>query len=308
MRLSRKTVLGTWRGRTATLLALMMAAVLGVAGYLIVESRTVPRPPQQDQLAHLQELVAQNPDNLDLRVQLALYYARNKDYDNAIKEIEQVLSADPEHQDALILLGDIYIDQRRYRDAVEVYDKVIDLNRDNPMRYISMRLEAVYYWKAVAHLNLGEPEKAVESLKEALIIAPTDSDAHYQMGVAYKRLNKTEEAIRSLRMAISYVPDYEEAYRLLAQCYGDMGNEPMKRWAEAMAMYSRGNYKGAADLLNRLILELPDAPEVYLGLGLTYEKLGQKGLAVEAYRNTLELDPDNWLARQRLMALGGEVK
>lgn len=285
-------------------LALVVALAGASVGYFYATQESSPGELIQREVARLEKLVQENPDNPDLRVQLAVFYSKARDYNKAIDQLKEALRLDESHQGALITLGDIYMEQGRYQEAVEPYTKVVELNRDNPMRFASMQLEAVYYWLGVAYLELDKPQKAMEQFQEALKIAPTDADAHYQLGITYRRLDRLEEAVRSLKKATSFVPNYEEAYRALVECYKDQGNGDMVAWAQAMVKYSQGNYQEAIKELRELLLRLPNSADVYFGLGLAYENSFQPEMAIEAYRNTLRLKPDHWLAQQRLIALG----
>jgi tetratricopeptide (TPR) repeat protein len=65
-----------------------------------------------------------------------------------------------------------------------------------------------------------------------------------------------------------------------------------------------GNHIAEATELLKLNVKLhPDSSDAYAWLGGSYNKLGQKQLAIENYRNSLERNPDNEESKKRLKEL-----
>jgi tetratricopeptide (TPR) repeat protein len=255
-------------------------------------------------MARLEKIVAQNPDDPDLRVELALFYSEAGSMQQAIEQLKTALDLNESHQGALVALGDIYMQLGQYEEAIVPYRKVVELNKDNPMRGVNRQLEAVYYYLGVAYFNLGKPEDAIQSLEEALSIDRTDADAWYMLGATYQHMGEVEEAIESFKEAVRFVPNFQEAYQGLAQGYEETGQESLARYAEAMVSYSSGAISEAVRQLEEVVAAAPDLAEAYLGLGLAYEKDGQTEKAISAYQQALRIDPDVWLARAKLQALG----
>ena len=65
-------------------------------------------------------------------------------------------------------------------------------------------------------------------------------------------------------------------------------------------MSELGKYDAAIEDFNAALNVDNRTPEGWLGLGLTYERKGEKAKAIENYNRVLVLDPNNSIARQGL--------
>jgi tetratricopeptide (TPR) repeat protein len=282
------------RSRTAAVLA-VVAAIIVLGGVSLAWSpwdRFFRQPTILEQeVASLEERLQRNPDDPDLKVQLSLAYVRQERYADAEHQLREILDENADNQSALSALGRLYLNQGKFAEAVAPFTRVVELNEDNPMKGVSRELEGVYYSLGLAYLNLHQPEEAVSNLKQALLIDRTDSDAHYLVGLGYQQQGNHEEAIEALLEAVRFVPNYREAYQALAQSYEARGLAAEADYALSMASFSSGDYEDALSKLRTVVVALPDFAPAHLGLGLTYEKLGQKDEAVEAYSRVLQIDP-----------------
>ena len=255
------------------------------------------------EITMLEEEVAQDPDNLNKKIDLALLYSDAGLHQKAESELRAVLELEETHQGALLALGYVYISMESYQKALEPYGKIVELNRDNPMRYISRQLESVYYYMGVAYFNLDEYEPAIQSLKEALLIDRTDADAWYMLGSAYRHSGNFQAAIESFQQAVRFVPDFKEAYQGLTLCYEATGHTELALYAKAMVDYCSGLTDKAVSQLEQVVAVNQNIAEAYLGLGLAYEKKGEIEKAIDAYEQASYLNPDLWLAQAKAEAL-----
>jgi tetratricopeptide (TPR) repeat protein len=68
------------------------------------------------------------------------------------------------------------------------------------------------------------------------------------------------------------------------------------------------NHLSEATELSKLNVQLyPDSSSAYDGLGEAYMKSGQKELAIESYKKSLEKNPDDTNARDKLKQLQGSA-
>jgi predicted negative regulator of RcsB-dependent stress response len=88
---------------------------------------------------------------------------------------------------------------------------------------------------AIAYVDTGEPEKALQALDKALASVTDDSTkarALYVQGAAYYESGKLRQAIESLEQSLSLAPDQKltaEAHFLLAQLYEEIGEMALSR-------------------------------------------------------------------------------
>jgi len=67
-----------------------------------------------------------------------------------------------------------------------------------------------------------------------------------------------------------------------------------------------GNEAGAVEVFRRNVQEYPQSSNVYDSLGEAYAKVGQKDLAIQNYQKSLQLNPQNTNAVERLKKLRGD--
>jgi tetratricopeptide (TPR) repeat protein len=102
--------------------------------------------------------------------------------------------------------------------------------------------------------------------------------------------------VQQYHEAVRYVPEFVEAYQAMAASYEALGRPAEEEYARGMEAFSGRAYAQAEQSLLRAAADLPDFAPLYLGLGLTYEQLGETGMARENLERTLSLDPDNFYA------------
>jgi tetratricopeptide (TPR) repeat protein len=256
------------------------------------------------QIKQLEEAVRANPQNPDIRVGVASYYAEKGLTDKAIQQIQEALRIDTNHQGAIVLLGGIYAQKGETDKALSQFSRVVELNKDNPMAGLDPRLELALYQMGNLYIQQGKYAKAVESLKQALSIDRADADALYSLGIAYQKQSDHANAITSLQQALRFVPDFIEAYQALAVSYAAMGKNDETAYAQAMVTLGQGKYADAAKSLEGVIGRAPSLKQAYLGLGLSYEKLGRREKALAALQEYLATYPNDIAAQQALGRLG----
>ena len=134
-------------------------------------------------------------------------------------------------------------------------------------------------------------DEAIGALKQAIALAPQDTQLHGGLGRLYLQKREFADAERELKIAIQL----------------DKGN--VVYWKDlAATFYQGGNYAAALagyDVVDKL--EKPGAG-VWFIRALCYDKLNQVQPALDAYRRFLDLDgnqhPDQvWQANQRIHVL-----
>jgi tetratricopeptide (TPR) repeat protein len=68
-------------------------------------------------------------------------------------------------------------------------------------------------------IQTGNYEEAIDPLKKAIKLAPTDGMPHYQLGVAYRMLKRFDDAIEEFSAAIKLDADLSDAYLRRGVCW-----------------------------------------------------------------------------------------
>lgn len=252
------------------------------------------------QMRHLEEMVRQDPSNPGLRVVVAEWYLEKGLVDQAIQQGQEALKLDAHRLDAFILLGRAYLASGDNEQAISHFARVVELNQDNQFAMIDPRMNLVYYNLGELYRQRGELDSAVEALKAALQVDRTDADARYALALTYQEQGDHQAAVQELNEALRYVPEFPEVYQGLRVSYEALGMSTEAAYAEAMVAYSEGNYERAAEQLEAVIQAAPDFDPAYLGLGMTYEKLGRRQEGIAALQRYLAVYPNDLAARYAL--------
>ena len=79
------------------------------------------------------------------------------------------------------------------------------LNVGSFRRYISG--EATLAYRGEAHILLGQLDKGIEDLEEALVLRPNRLGTRVSMAIAYRRADRTEDALAALEPLYRAVRD-----------------------------------------------------------------------------------------------------
>ncbi len=254
--------------------------------------------PIERDIAVLEEAVREDPQDPDRRVALAEYYLGKGLYADAIEQAAQVLQVYPEHERALLVLGIACVRAEQYQEAIEPLEAFVNLRKDGQMAKTDMSLEAAYYFLGHSYLALGQPEEAIPPLQAAIEIERTDADALYKLGEALRQIEEYEQALGYLERAVRLVPDFAEAYEAMIALYEATDRPDHARFARGMQAYAVGDYVTALEYLQPATAALTDFAPAYVGLAMTYERLGDLTAAMQAAEKALALAPDDFSAQQ----------
>lgn len=183
-----------------------------------------------------------------------------------LKEAEEIL---PEEPVIKFALGEVYFTTAEYQEAAKYYELLIEEGVEEVAgTLIHARLGNVY-------LMLGQYEKALESLNEALSYKD-DPEIYYQIGFVYVQQEKYQEAIDSLNQAKSINPSLVSVYILLGEAF-----ENLNQLENALKAIEEGI------LVNEINMDL------YLVAAEYAAKLNDYLKAEDYYKKALSIEPEN---------------
>lgn len=150
-------------------------------------------------------------------------------------------------------------------------------------------------WQVRMHLGIalldeGKQEEAIPHFKEVLRteprFSPASKIAHYHLGLSYLQLGNLARAIDHFQYALWIDPEYVKARYNLAVTFTRQGNID-----EAITHYRFVVQKKR---------DIP--PEIYNNFGVMLLRHGETEEAIEQFRQLLELQPNNLVARRNLEA------
>jgi tetratricopeptide (TPR) repeat protein len=134
--------------------------------------------------------------------------------------------------------------------------------------------------KATALRRLGFKEKALESIKQALLLDPTNADFFETLASIQRDMRQYDEAVQSLKTAIRLNPTDPKFHNSLSIVLGRYGHNE-----EALAH------------INTYIALKPKKAEGYSNRGNILKALGRYREALEDYARALSIDPDIFMGR-----------
>jgi tetratricopeptide (TPR) repeat protein len=212
--------------------------------------------------------------------------SRNDYVNLAIENYKAAIKADPNSALLAEELSDVYSQSGRLRDGQTDAEQAI---KTNPNDLAAHRVLARIYVRQIdaqrGRVNETMVRQATEEYQKITELAPKDADAWVWLGRLQSASQKVDDAERSFRKALELEPENEDGLTGLATVLG-----------------IKGDGTGAADLLKRAAEKNPSA-ESLNRLADAYEQMKEPGLAADALRRALELNPPNAPDVARKMAL-----
>lgn len=141
----------------------------------------------------------------------------------------------------------------------------------------------VWHLFGLADAQQGNLEVAVESLKTATTLAPTNANYHFNLALAYNRLGQFEPAEASYREVILQRRGFREAYINLGTL-----------------LVQQGRPQEAVAVLEELLKVCKDDSETHYNLANLFSLTDNVEVAIHHYRRSIELSPDFANARENL--------
>ena len=259
------------------------------------------------------------PDFAEAHNNIGLVLAQSNDGEGAIKEFREALNIQPDYVDALTNLGAILVST-----STDTAEAVRVLERAVALAPTSMK----------AQFNLAEaygadptygPAKEVEQLRKVIAIDPNFPGAHRALGKALLREGKVDESVTELQSAVRLEPQSTEAHYQLGLSLARAGrkdegeaelhksrelasSEDRKQnsdldVAEGRVALDKGDLDGAKEKFQHALTLQPESSDAQHLLATVLEKQGDVEAALLAYRKTVELNPGDAQARDRITAL-----
>ncbi|NOZ49781.1 MAG: tetratricopeptide repeat protein [Chloroflexi bacterium] len=302
--LPEKDLLSTRNIRRAIItVGVLVIVVIGAFSAYYYWDRFHPRgdvSPAEMTVQAAEQAVKENPQDPEMHLNLAQVYYESRMFPKALDQANQVLNVSPEDAGALLIAGLSQVHLEQLTEAIPLLEKFIDLRKDEPTAKADMILQTAYYFVGESYMELGQGANAIPPLESALEITPTDADALYQLALAQQSLGQFETALTYYHKAVRLVPDFTEAYQGMVESYTALDKPGYVEYAQGMQAFGMKDFESAKSHLLNAVQSLPEFSPALLGLGLTYEKLGDLNAAMDVLQQAVALDPHDFAAQQTL--------
>jgi tetratricopeptide (TPR) repeat protein len=191
-----------------------------------------------DAVAQAEELLKQNPDNLDARRMLGRIYTRmipdnqpgridEKNVRNAIEQFQKITQKEPKDAESWVMLGRLYRVSNNSPEAEKAYNAALDADPTN---------EDALTGLASLYADLGDSKRAIEKLKVVAEKAPSERTLGV-LAEQYEQLNDYKDAAEVLKKLQEVAPDNPKIGRALARdlMYSEQLDDSLKLFQQFVA-------------------------------------------------------------------------
>ena len=241
----------------------------------------------RDAVTQAEDMLKQNPDNLDARRMLGRVYVRmlgdpqggriNEDLlRRATEQYQKITEKDPKDADSWVMLGRLYRYSGNSVEAEKALNAALKADPDNEDALTTM---------AQLYLGLGDVNKAIEKLKAATDRRPNERTL-VALATAYEQVHDYKAAAEVLGRALELSSDDGRLQRQLAQ---DLFAS--RQFDEALKIYQQ--------------LAMEDGKNAMLWLRISEINRAKRDFpkAQEALNKAKTLEPDNPAVRDEEMSL-----
>jgi Flp pilus assembly protein TadD len=223
----------------------------------------------KDASVYLRQASMINPEDVEIRHQLALAYLQSG-------QTRQVLDliAEPKTGDDHYLRGSAYYLDHSFAEADRESNAALALSPDNP-RILALRTRLLQ--------RAGQQDAAIEVAQKAASLAPDWDEPYYLAGVSLYFVGRFPEAAKNLARAVELNPSSARAL-----------------FMEAVTFVSQGKSGEAEQGLRRAIALQPENARFHCQLGILLARQNQNAKAEASFRKAIELAPNYALSHYEL--------
>ncbi len=249
-------------------------------------------------------ILRSDPDNTDVRSQLAASYVRAGEDEKALAEYQEILKTDSNNFSVLNNLGGIYRRLGKYQESIVYLERALATGK-NP--------NAIYYNMGQTYKLMGQYADAEQCFKDVIEEDPNDVLAYNHLGAIQATLGHHQTAVQSYQRALQVDPNHPILHYNLAVSYEALGNfqdaktsyenalRSKPGWIEAMCRYAdlliklNKSDEACETLLqaNRIEKNNPQILNTLGALSVAKKKLNE---AEKYYNSVLHQNSDNFEA------------
>ena len=223
-------------------LALRLVTLIGMAHYGLGDYPAA--------IPYLKQAAAGDPQNLQLRMNLAQSCLWSKQYQCVVDTYHEILALNAESAEADMLLGEAYNEMENDAGALTQFEAAVKAGPSTPNVHFGY---GYLLWKALkfddaerefraelannpehalslaylgdSEVRLKRPDDALKDLEHAARLQPSIPIAHLDLGILYGDLGRKDDALRELKTAAKLTPEDSMVHWRLARFYQSVGRK-----------------------------------------------------------------------------------
>jgi tetratricopeptide (TPR) repeat protein len=244
--------------------------------------------------------VRMDPTLIESRVVLSKIYLKDRNYKEAIGQLEAVLKKDNNNREIWQHLAQCYDQTKDVLKLAEADKRIISLD----VRNTTSRLRLARY-----ALSQNDQKTAFDLFKEVSALSPTDAEVFKNLYELSLAKGSKDEAVGYLKRYIAIKPGNADAQKQLGEIYYEkkMPDEALGAYRAAVKADPavKGIYKHYSEIIlsrdvdpNEFVAVLSGAitmneadAGIYTALGNFFYKKGQCAKAIDMFQKSIQLDP-----------------
>ncbi len=236
------------------------------------------------------EVLAMEPNNAEVYVNLAIAQSQKKDYNGAISLLKIANAKFPENAQVKETLASVQgeVNDGKLAKASEFYNAGDFANAVQIYSAITPMTEEIMLTIATCWQNLNDMPKALEAYKQAFALNPNSADtAYYIATILVDNEGSQAEGLQYLNKALALEPEHADAKQLLAYVeeQGDM-----KKLEMAMNLFETEKYDESLAILNEIIAKNPKNGYALYYRGMIYDAKEKFADAIVDYEKAIALN------------------
>jgi tetratricopeptide (TPR) repeat protein len=232
---------------------------------------------------------------------LASLYVDSKQYDQAVKTLNEFLEKNPNSLFGFYYLGRVYTELKKPDEALEAYEKAIALN---PGFTAAIKAMALLYE------SLGKKDKAKKAFEQVLEQQPDNLGVRNHLSQLYLDDKDYDAALRELEIVVQDQPDNLTARlrlgllylqkndlvrseKLLRDLLKDAPQKDRVQYYLGLVLQKKGDSSGALKNFEAVGSESDLYEEARLSMAFIYEDKGATQKAVETLRAATKRQPES---------------
>lgn len=198
---------------------------------------------------------------------LAQLYLSQKNYDKALKELEEYEQIEPDDFTAKVKIGLIRFELKQYEKAAARFESILK---------VEPKSDNIRFYLAAVYEESKNLPKAIENYKQVSVDSSFYGQSVLHVAYLLKDLNKIREGIRFAKKVIKDKNVIPEFYDMYAAFY-----EYEKKYKKALGIVREG------------LVKYPDNEKLLYFEGALQDKLGNRNAGIENMKKILAMNDNN---------------
>lgn len=241
---------------------------------------------------------------------------------DGIEILKTLAEKEPDNINIKKDLASAYQQLNDYTTAVNLYNEILEKAEPREINEINNELSDIYASWGMSFFNNGDNEECFKRFTLALQYNNNNADVYFKLGKVNKEIKNFNEAISNFKHTLDLNVEYLDCYYELAECYDSIDSiyeqknilmESLKYETEnpevyyhlGLIFYRQNDFSASIENMKKAIQLQNDYIDAKIQLALLYEHIGETDKAILLYEEVLNEKPENEQVLNNLKMLQG---